>query len=86
MEKKAVHRVLMHSILFSGRNLSYLGRQLVLMGYAQAAVMAVPGPWSHEIGEFATKYQLPIKQVIAATAMKWKFENVALAAYTERAL
>jgi leucyl-tRNA synthetase len=56
----------------------------VLMGYGSGAVMAVPGHDQRD-WEFATKYQLPIKQVIAATADEAEVD-VALAAYTEKGL
>ncbi|WP_340680886.1 leucine--tRNA ligase [Paraglaciecola sp.] len=54
----------------------------VLMSYGSGAVMAVPGHDQRD-WEFATKYQLPIKQVIAASSDE---VDVALAAYTEKGL
>jgi leucyl-tRNA synthetase len=53
----------------------------VLMGYGSGAVMSVPGHDQRD-WEFATKYQLPIVQVIAGTPDAPA--NLAEAAYTER--
>jgi leucyl-tRNA synthetase len=53
----------------------------VLMGYGSGAVMSVPGHDQRD-WEFATKYQLPIVQVIAGTPEQPA--NLAEAAYTER--
>jgi len=53
----------------------------VLMGYGSGAVMSVPGHDQRD-WEFATKYQLPIVQVIAGTPDQPA--NLDEAAYTER--
>lgn len=55
----------------------------VLMDYGSGAVMAVPGHDQRDY-EFATKYQLPIKQVI--TAADGSATNLDSAAYTEKGL
>jgi leucyl-tRNA synthetase len=56
----------------------------VLMGYGSGAVMAVPGHDQRD-WEFASKYQLTIKQVIAASDNETQVD-VSLAAYTEKGL
>lgn len=56
----------------------------VLMGYGSGAVMAVPGHDQRD-WEFASKYQLTIKQVIAASDNKTQVD-VTQAAYTEKGL
>lgn len=55
----------------------------VLMDYGSGAVMAVPGHDQRDY-EFATKYQLPIKQVV--TAADGSATNLDSAAYTEKGL
>lgn len=55
----------------------------VLMDYGSGAVMAVPGHDQRDY-EFATKYQLPIKQVV--TAADGSETNLETAAYTEKGL
>lgn len=56
----------------------------VLMGYGSGAVMAVPGHDQRD-WEFASKYQLTIKQVIAASDNETQVD-VTQAAYTEKGL
>ncbi|ATX80677.1 leucyl-tRNA synthetase [Mariprofundus aestuarium] len=79
MEKKgmatgfnAVHPV-------TGASVPIWVANFVLMGYGTGAVMSVPG---HDVRdfEFAKKYDLPIKQVIAPAEGDWDIES---AAFTE---
>ncbi len=57
----------------------------VLMGYGSGAVMAVPGHDQRD-WEFATKYALPIKQVIQGAGDSEADYDVATAAFTEKGL
>ncbi|MFT3756583.1 MAG: leucine--tRNA ligase [Pseudoxanthomonas sp.] len=59
---KAVHPI-------TGEKVPVWVASFVLMGYGTGAVMAVPGHDERDF-EFATKYQLPIKQVIALKSPK----------------
>ena len=52
---------------FTGKNLPVYIANFVLMEYGTGAVMAVPGHDQRDF-EFATKYQLPILRVVAASA------------------
>ena len=56
----------------------------VLMGYGSGAVMAVPGHDQRD-WEFATKYQLPIKQVVSSTDPEVAVD-VSESAYTDKGL
>ena len=56
----------------------------VLMGYGSGAVMAVPGHDQRD-WEFATKYQLPIKQVISSTDPEIAVD-VSASAFTDKGL
>ncbi|MDP2716209.1 leucine--tRNA ligase [Rheinheimera sp.] len=57
----------------------------VLMDYGSGAVMAVPGHDQRDY-EFATKYSLPIKQVVAAADGAAQACDLSQAAYTEKGL
>jgi leucyl-tRNA synthetase len=52
---------------FSGKNLPVFIANFVLMDYGTGAIMAVPGHDQRDF-EFATKYELPIVRVVAASA------------------
>ena len=52
---------------FTGADLPVFIANFVLMGYGTGAVMGVPGH-DHRDFEFATKYDLPIPRVVAASA------------------
>lgn len=70
----------------SGEQVPIWVANFVLMSYGSGAVMAVPGHDQRD-WEFATKYQLAIKQVIAATATEIETEvDLSAAAYTEKGL
>lgn len=65
MEKKGIDTGLKAIHPISGEQVPLYIANFVLMAYGEGAVMAVPGHDQRD-WEFAHKYQLPIKQVIAA--------------------
>ncbi len=67
----------------SGARVPIWVANFVLMGYGTGAVMAVPGHDQRD-WEFATKYELPITQVIAAS--DGSAVDMAAGAYTERGI
>ncbi len=64
-EKKGMDTGLLVSHPLNGEKLPVWVANYVLMGYGEGAVMAVPAHDERDF-EFATKYSLPIKQVIEA--------------------
>ncbi len=64
MEKRGVPTGLFAIHPISGEKIPVWVANFVLMGYGTGAVMAVPGHDQRDF-EFATKYKLPIRQVIA---------------------
>ena len=64
----------------SGETIPVYVANFVLMTYGTGAVMAVPGHDQRD-WEFATKYQLPIKQVVQSTK---QHVDVSSAAFTEK--
>ena len=68
----------------TGQRVPIWAANFVLMGYGTGAVMAVPGHDQRD-WEFATKYGLPIRQVIAAAAGRHSdVVDITKAAYTEK--
>lgn len=70
---KAIHPL-------TGEEVPVWAANFVLMNYGTGAVMSVPGHDQRDF-EFATKYGLPIKQVIASSDAEFDFSA---AAYTEK--
>ncbi|HHI92980.1 MAG TPA: leucine--tRNA ligase [Gammaproteobacteria bacterium] len=66
MEKKGVDTGLKAIHPISGEQVPVYSANFVLMGYGEGAVMAVPAHDQRDF-EFAQKYDLPVKQVIAPT-------------------
>ncbi len=83
MEKKGAPTGLFAIHPLTGDKLPVYVANFVLMHYGSGAVMAVPGHDQRDF-EFASKYQLPIKQVIAANA--GDVCDLSKAAYTEKGL
>ncbi|GGW53731.1 leucine--tRNA ligase [Alishewanella tabrizica] len=83
MEKKgcATGMTVIHPL--TGEHVPVWVANFVLMDYGSGAVMAVPGHDQRDY-EFATKYQLPIKQVV--TAIDGSATTLDSAAYTEKGL
>ncbi len=69
MEKKGMNTGLFVTHPLNGEKLPIWVANYVLMGYGEGAVMAVPAHDQRDF-EFAQKYGLPIKQVIAANEDK----------------
>jgi len=65
MDKKGMDTGLKAIHPITGEEVPVWTANFVLMGYGTGAVMSVPGHDQHDY-EFATKYGLPIKQVIAS--------------------
>jgi leucyl-tRNA synthetase len=83
MEKKGAPTGLFAIHPLTGDKLPVYVANFVLMHYGSGAVMAVPGHDQRDF-EFASKYQLPIKQVIAAN--EGDVVDLTKAAYTEKGL
>ena len=81
MEKKGVATGLYAIHPISGRKVPVWAANFVLMEYGTGAVMAVPGHDQRD-WEFATKYGLPIEQVIEATGSE--VCDLSKAAFTEK--
>ena len=81
MEKKGVATGLYAIHPISGRKVPVWAANFVLMEYGTGAVMAVPGHDQRD-WEFATKYGLPIEQVIEATGAD--VCDLSKAAFTEK--
>lgn len=81
LEKRGMDTGLTVEHPLTGEPLPVWVANFVLMGYGSGAVMSVPGHDQRD-WEFATKYQLPIVQVIAGTPDQPA--NLDEAAYTER--
>lgn len=79
MEKKGVDTGLKAIHPLTGETVPVWAANFVLMDYGSGAVMSVPGHDQRD-WEFATKYGLEIKQVIAGT----EDEDIAKAAITEK--
>ena len=79
MEKKGMDTGLHAIHPISGEAIPIWVANFVLMGYGTGAVMSVP---AHDVRdfEFANKYGLPVKQVIAPADGDW---DIAAAAFTE---
>ena len=72
---KAIHPV-------TGEEVPVWAANFVLMDYGTGAVMAVPGHDQRDF-EFATRFGLPIKQVIKPASLEESYD-IAQAAYTEK--
>lgn len=83
MEKKGCTTGLYAIHPLTGDEVPVWVANFVLMGYGSGAVMAVPGHDQRD-WEFATKYALPIKQVIQGTADSEADCDVATAAFSEK--
>lgn len=83
MEKKGCATGLYAIHPLTGEQVPIWVANFVLMDYGSGAVMAVPGHDQRDY-EFATKYQLPIKQVV--TAADDSSVTLEQAAYTEKGL
>lgn len=81
MEKKGCATGLFAVHPLTGEQVPVWVANFVLMDYGSGAVMAVPGHDQRDY-EFATKYQLPIKQVV--TAADGSAVTLEHAAYTEK--
>ena len=81
MEKKGCATGIFAVHPLTGEQVPVWVANFVLMDYGSGAVMAVPGHDQRDY-EFATKYQLPIKQVISAT--DGSAVTLEHAAYTEK--
>lgn len=80
MEKLGIDTGLKATHPLTGEEVSVWAANFVLMNYGTGAVMSVPGHDQRDF-EFATKYDLPIKQVIECTDSEF---DLAAAAYTEK--
>ncbi|QPG04394.1 leucine--tRNA ligase [Salinimonas marina] len=83
MEKKGCDTGLFATHPLTGEKLPIWVANFVLMDYGSGAVMAVPGHDQRD-WEFATKYQLPIKQVIQPAADAVSECDLNQSAYTEK--
>ncbi|MFT4993025.1 MAG: leucyl-tRNA synthetase [Paraglaciecola sp.] len=83
MEKKGCTTGLYAIHPLTGDKVPVWVANFVLMGYGSGAVMAVPGHDQRD-WEFATKYALPIKQVIQASSDNETDCDVTTAAFTEK--
>lgn len=83
MEKKGMATGLYAVHPISGVKVPVWVANFVLMDYGSGAVMAVPGHDQRD-WEFATKYQLPIVQVIAPAEGKDDTCDLSASAYTEK--
>ncbi|MDR6983362.1 leucyl-tRNA synthetase [Rheinheimera pacifica] len=83
MEKKGCATGIYAVHPLTGEQVPVWVANFVLMDYGSGAVMAVPGHDQRDY-EFATKYQLPIKQVIAPVEGAVQQCDLSLAAYTEK--
>jgi leucyl-tRNA synthetase len=81
MEKVGMATGLMASHPITGKALPVWTANFVLMGYGSGAVMAVPGHDQRD-WEFATRYGLPITQVISPT--EGQTCDLGLGAFTEK--
>jgi leucyl-tRNA synthetase len=82
-EKRGVDTGLRVAHPVTGEPLPVWVANFVLMGYGTGAVMAVPGHDERDHA-FATKYGLPIRQVIAPAPGSEAVVDLSRAAYTER--
>ncbi|WP_218353015.1 leucine--tRNA ligase [Alteromonas lipotrueiana] len=83
MEKKGCDTGLFAIHPLTGEKLPIWGANFVLMDYGSGAVMAVPGHDQRD-WEFATKYALPIKQVIQPLTNNATECDLSTSAYTEK--
>jgi len=83
MEKKGVDTGLKATHPISGEEVPVFAANFVLMGYGEGAVMAVPAHDQRDF-EFAQKYGLAVKQVIAAA--DGSEVDISEAAYTDKGL
>ena len=83
MEKKGCDTGLFAIHPLTGEKLPIWVANFVLMDYGSGAVMAVPGHDQRD-WEFATKYQLPIKQVIEPATEAVSECDLSQSAYTEK--
>lgn len=81
MEKEGVETGLTVTHPFTGESLPVYAANFVLMGYGSGAVMSVPAHDQRD-WEFAQKYGLPVKQVIAPA--NGDSVDLASAAYTDK--
>ena len=82
-EKRGIDTGLKVAHPLTGEPLPVYVANFVLMGYGTGAVMAVPGHDERDHA-FATKYGLPIRQVIAPAPGSGAVVDLAREAYTER--
>ncbi|AXR08457.1 leucine--tRNA ligase [Salinimonas sediminis] len=83
MEKKGCDTGLFAVHPLTGESVPVWVANFVLMDYGSGAVMAVPGHDQRD-WEFATRYQLPIKQVVAPADDQAPPCDLSQAAYTEK--
>jgi leucyl-tRNA synthetase len=83
MEKKGMPTGLSATHPLTGESMPIWIANFVLMGYGSGAVMSVPAHDQRD-WEFATKYQLPILQVVEFTQQDLGSANIGKAAYTEK--
>lgn len=83
MEKKGCATGIYAVHPLTGEQVPVWVANFVLMDYGSGAVMAVPGHDQRDY-EFATKYNLPIKQVVAPVDGAAQQCNLSQAAYTEK--
>ncbi|MCU7554329.1 leucine--tRNA ligase [Alteromonas sp. ASW11-19] len=83
MEKKGCATGVYALHPLTGEKLPVWVANFVLMDYGSGAVMSVPGHDQRD-WEFATKYQLPIQQVVAPTESAQGSCDLSQAAYTEK--
>jgi leucyl-tRNA synthetase len=83
MEKKGMPTGLTATHPLTGESMPIWIANFVLMGYGSGAVMSVPAHDQRD-WEFATKYQLPILQVVAFTEKDAESADINKGAYTEK--
>ncbi len=83
MEKKGCDTGLTAIHPLTGEEVPVWAANFVLMGYGSGAVMAVPGHDQRD-WEFATKYNLPVKQVITPADGNSEACDLTASAYTEK--
>ena len=83
MEKKGLPTGLTALHPLTGETIPIWIANFVLMSYGSGAVMSVPAHDQRD-WEFATKYQLPILQVVEFTANDTETADISKAAYTEK--
>ncbi|MFQ3249842.1 MAG: leucyl-tRNA synthetase [Glaciecola sp.] len=83
MEKKGMDTGLTATHPLTGESMPIWIANFVLMGYGSGAVMSVPAHDQRD-WEFATKYKLPILQVVEFKAEDAENADISVSAYTEK--